>query len=59
MDKIRAMITGIQGYLGLRLDQIKNLKLVETNDEWIFSRWIRERRILKEKIRKFVMELQL
>jgi len=49
MDKIRAMITGIQGYVPDYVLTNKELeKLVETNDEWIFSRTgIRERRILK------------
>lgn len=49
MDKIRAMITGIQGYVPDYILTNKELeKLVETNDEWIFSRTgIRERRILK------------
>jgi 3-oxoacyl-[acyl-carrier-protein] synthase-3 len=49
MDKIRAMITGIQGYVPDYILTNKELeKLVDTNDEWIFSRTgIRERRILK------------
>lgn len=49
MDKIRAMITGIQGYVPDYILTNKELeKLVETNDEWIVSRTgIKERRILK------------
>ncbi len=39
MDKIRAMITGIQGYVPDYILTNKELeKLVDTNDEWIFSR---------------------
>jgi len=49
MDKIRAMITGIQGYVPeYRLTNKELESLVETNDEWIISRTgIKERRILK------------
>lgn len=49
MTKIRAMITGIQGYVPeYRLTNKELEKLVETNDEWILSRTgIKERRILK------------
>ena len=49
MDKIRAMITGIQGYVPeYRLTNKELESLVETNDEWITSRTgIKERRILK------------
>ncbi len=49
MDKIRAMITGIQGYVPDYVLSNKELeKLVDTNDEWILSRTgIKERRILK------------
>ncbi len=49
MTKIRAMITGIQGYAPeYRLTNKELEKLVETNDEWILSRTgIKERRILK------------
>ena len=49
MDKIRAMITGIQGYVPeYRLTNTELETLVETNDEWIVSRTgIKERRILK------------
>ncbi|MDN3203507.1 beta-ketoacyl-ACP synthase III [Algoriphagus sediminis] len=49
MDKTRAMITGIQGYVPDYVLTNKELEtLVETNDEWILSRTgIRERRILK------------
>lgn len=49
MTKIRAMISGIQGYLPeYRLTNKELEKLVETNDEWILSRTgIKERRILK------------
>lgn len=49
MDKLRAMITGIQGYVPeYRLTNKELEKLVETNDEWIVSRTgIKERRILK------------
>ena len=49
MDKIRAMITGVQGYVPeYRLTNKELEKLVETNDEWIVSRTgIKERRILK------------
>lgn len=49
MDKIRAMITGIQGYVpDYRLTNKELETLVETNDEWIISRTgIKERRILK------------
>lgn len=49
MDKLRAMITGIQGYVPEYILTNKELeKLVDTNDEWIVSRTgIKERRILK------------
>ncbi|MFC5623346.1 beta-ketoacyl-ACP synthase III [Algoriphagus winogradskyi] len=49
MDKLRAMITGIQGYVPeYRLTNKELEELVETNDEWIVSRTgIKERRILK------------
>lgn len=49
MDNIKAMITGIQGYVPeYRLTNKELEKLVETNDEWITSRTgIKERRILK------------
>jgi len=49
MDKLRAMITGIQGYVPeYRLTNKELEKLVDTNDEWIVSRTgIKERRILK------------
>ncbi|MEB2775519.1 beta-ketoacyl-ACP synthase III [Algoriphagus sp. D3-2-R+10] len=49
MDKLRAMITGIQGYVPEYILTNKELEdLVETNDEWIVSRTgIKERRILK------------
>lgn len=49
MDKIRAKVTGIQGYVPeYRLTNAELEKLVETNDEWITSRTgIKERRILK------------
>ncbi len=49
MDQIRAMITGIQGYVPeYRLTNKELEKLVDTNDEWILSRTgIKERRILK------------
>jgi 3-oxoacyl-[acyl-carrier-protein] synthase III len=49
MSKIRAAITGIQGYLPEYVLTNQELeKLVDTNDEWITSRTgIKERRILK------------
>ncbi len=49
MDKTRAMITGIQGYVPEYVLTNKELEtLVETNDEWIVTRTgIKERRILK------------
>ncbi len=49
MDKLRAMITGIQGYVPDYILTNQELeKLVETNDEWIVSRTgIKERRLLK------------
>ncbi|MEB2781210.1 beta-ketoacyl-ACP synthase III [Algoriphagus sp. C2-6-M1] len=49
MDQLRAMITGIQGYVPeYRLTNKELEKLVDTNDEWIVSRTgIKERRILK------------
>ena len=50
MSKIRAAITGIQGYVpDYVLTNEKLSKIVDTNDEWIFSRTgIKERRIQKE-----------
>ncbi|MBN3581739.1 ketoacyl-ACP synthase III [Algoriphagus aestuarii] len=49
MDKIRAMVTGIQGYVPeYRLTNKELETLVDTNDEWIYTRTgIKERRILK------------
>lgn len=49
MTKIRAAITGIQGYVpDYVLSNAELEKIVETNDEWIVSRTgIKERRILK------------
>ncbi len=49
MDKIRAMVTGIHGYVPeYRLTNKELEALVDTNDEWITSRTgIKERRILK------------
>lgn len=49
MDKLRAMITGVQGYVPDYILTNKELEnLVDTNDEWITSRTgIKERRILK------------
>ena len=49
MDKLRAMVTGIHGYVpDYRLTNKELESLVETNDEWIMSRTgIKERRILK------------
>jgi len=49
MEKIKAMITGVQGYVPeYRLTNKELEKMVETNDEWITSRTgIKERRILK------------
>jgi len=49
MSKIRAAITGIQGYVPDYILNNKELEtMVETNDEWILSRTgISERRILK------------
>jgi 3-oxoacyl-[acyl-carrier-protein] synthase-3 len=49
MDKIKAIITGIQGYVPEYILTNKKLeKMVETNEEWIISRTgIKERRILK------------
>lgn len=49
MEQIRAMITGIQGYVPeYRLTNQELETLVDTNDEWILSRTgIKERRILK------------
>lgn len=49
MDKLRAMITGVQGYVPEYILTNSELEtLVETNDEWIVSRTgIKERRILK------------
>ena len=47
MDKIKAIITGIQGYVPEYILTNKKLeKMVETNEEWIISRTgIKERRI--------------
>ena len=49
MTKIRAAITGIQGYVPPYILTNKELeKMVDTSDEWILSRTgIRERHILK------------
>lgn len=49
MEQIRAMITGIEGYVPeYRLTNKELETLVDTNDEWITSRTgIKERRILK------------
>ena len=49
MDKLRAMVTGIHGYVPeYRLTNQELESLVDTNDEWIMSRTgIKERRILK------------
>ena len=49
MEKVRAMITGVEGYVPeYRLTNAELEKMVETNDEWITSRTgIKERRILK------------
>ncbi|MDD4213837.1 MAG: 3-oxoacyl-ACP synthase, partial [Bacteroidales bacterium] len=51
MSKIRAAITGVSGYVPE--DILTNAdfeKIVDTTDEWIFTRTgIRERRILREK----------
>ncbi|MEY3643639.1 MAG: hypothetical protein RLZZ207_333 [Bacteroidota bacterium] len=49
MDKLRAMVTGIHGYVPeYRLTNKELESLVDTNDEWIVSRTgIKERRILK------------
>lgn len=49
MDKLRAMVTGIYGYVPeYRLTNKELESLVDTNDEWIMSRTgIKERRILK------------
>lgn len=50
MTKIRAAITGIQGYVPeYRLTNAELEKMVDTNDEWIRTRTgIEERRILKD-----------
>ena len=50
MNKIRAAITGVSGYVPNYILTNKELeKMVDTNDEWITSRTgIHERRILKE-----------
>ena len=50
MNKIRAAITGVSGYVPDYILTNKELeKMVDTNDEWITSRTgINERRILKE-----------
>ncbi len=49
MDKLRAKVTGIHGYVPeYRLTNKELESLVDTNDEWIMSRTgIKERRILK------------
>jgi 3-oxoacyl-[acyl-carrier-protein] synthase III len=49
MSKIRAAITGVGGYVPDYILTNKELeKMVDTNDEWIYSRTgIKERRILK------------
>ncbi|NVK49484.1 MAG: ketoacyl-ACP synthase III [Cyclobacteriaceae bacterium] len=49
MEKIKAMITGVQGYVPeYRLTNKELEKMVDTNDEWITTRTgIKERRILK------------
>jgi len=49
MQKIRAAITGVQGYVPDYILTNKELEtMVETNDEWIVSRTgVKERRILK------------
>jgi 3-oxoacyl-[acyl-carrier-protein] synthase-3 len=49
MDKLRAMVTGIHGYVPeYRLTNKELESLVDTNDDWIMSRTgIKERRILK------------
>ena len=49
MSKIRAAITGIQGYVPDYILTNKELEtMVDTNNEWILSRTgIKERRILK------------
>lgn len=49
MDKLRAMVTGIHGYVPeYRLTNKELESLVDTNDEWIMTRTgIKERRILK------------
>ncbi|MFK8103619.1 MAG: beta-ketoacyl-ACP synthase III [Saprospiraceae bacterium] len=51
MSKIRASITGVHGYVPDYVLSNKELEtMVDTNDEWIFSRTgIKERRILKDK----------
>jgi 3-oxoacyl-[acyl-carrier-protein] synthase-3 len=51
--KTRAAITGIQGYVPPDVLSNKDLEqIVDTNDEWIYSRTgIRERRILKGEMR--------
>ena len=53
MNKIRAAITGVQGYVPEYVLTNKELEtLVDTTDEWITSRTgIKERHILKEKTR--------
>jgi len=51
MEKIRAAITGVQGFLPDYVLTNKQLeKMVDTSDEWITTRsGIKERRILREK----------
>ncbi len=50
MKKVRAVITGIEGYLpDYILNNEELSRMVDTNDEWIMTRiGIKERRILKE-----------
>ena len=49
MTKLRAAITGVQGYVPDYILTNKELEtMVDTNDEWIVSRTgVKERRILK------------
>lgn len=50
MNKISAVIKGVGGYVPeYRLTNKELEQMVDTNDEWIFSRTgIKERRILKD-----------
>jgi 3-oxoacyl-[acyl-carrier-protein] synthase-3 len=50
MSKVRAVITGVEGYLpDYVLDNEELSRMVDTTDEWIMTRiGIKERRILKE-----------